>query len=98
ERVVCLDKFYSQQDPTYQTEIYRRLREGLTDAEKLRFDEAIELNSGCNLNSEKILCSYGSDLEDQPDVLRMKPFDLVISRSVIQEIYEPDKLFGAMND
>jgi SAM-dependent methyltransferase len=98
ERVVCLDKFYSKQDPTYQTEIYRRLREDLTDAEKLRFDEAIELNSGCNLNSEKILCFYGSDLEDQPDVLRMKPFDLVISRSVIQEIYDPDKLFGAMND
>jgi SAM-dependent methyltransferase len=96
-KVVCLDKFYSKRDEEHQIEIYRALRETLTAAEHPAFDEAISLNNGIKLNGEKIECIYGVDVENAAQLKNSQPFDLVISRGAIQDIYDPDAAFEAMD-
>lgn len=96
-RVVCVDKFYSRRDDKQQREIYRVLRKSLTTDEQRRFDEAIDLSNGILLNSAKLKCIYGVDVEDAEELFNSEPFDLIVSRSAIQEIYEPEAAFLAMD-
>jgi SAM-dependent methyltransferase len=96
-QVVCLDKFYSQRDQEQEREIYRALRETLNDDEKKRFDEAVDLSGGIKVNPEMLKCLYGSDVENSPDLTGAALFDLVISRGAIQDIYNPDAAFAAMD-
>ena len=96
-QVVCLDKFYSKRDQAHQQEIYQALRETLTTSEKPLFDEAINLSKGIELNPARIKCIYGVDVENAEELKSVEPFDLVISRGAIQDIYEPEAAFRAMN-
>ncbi len=95
-QVVCLDKFYSKRDMSHQLEIYQALREGLSEEEKRRFDSAVTLSSTVELNDEKVRCIYGVDVENASE-LQNEKFDLVVSRGAIQDIYEPDAAFIAMD-
>ena len=97
EKVVCLDKFYSKRDLEHQRLIYLALRETLPEGEQSRFDSAINLSDGVEINSEKIVCIYGTDVENSEEVVQLGPFDLVISRGAIQDIYEPKQAFEAMD-
>ena len=97
ERAVCLDKYYSKRDLGHQREIYRALRETLNDEQKKRFDEAVDLSTGIELNPEKVLCIYGTDVENAEQLFSMKPFDLAVSRGAIQDIYEPAAALAAMD-
>jgi hypothetical protein len=97
ERVVCLDKYYAIRNIEHQRQIYLALRETLSDGQKRRFDEAVELTNGINLNEDKVLCIYGSDVENAKPLFKMPPFDLAISRGAIQDIYNPDAAFAAMD-
>ena len=99
EQVVCIDKFYSARDAHYEVEIYRALRETLTEAARNHFDEAISLSNGFTPNPERLRCINGLGLERAVQDLAdfQKPFDLVISRAVIEEIFQPDALFKAID-
>lgn len=97
ERAVCLDKFYATRDQEQQRRIYAALRDTLTQDERKRFDEAIDLSNGLNLNAERLKCIYGVDVEDAPDLAQEDPFDLIVSRGAVQDIYEPDAAFAAMD-
>jgi hypothetical protein len=97
ERVVCLDKYYSKRDLGQQRQIYQALRDTLSDEEKQRFDTAIDLSTGIELNSDKVLCVYGTDVENANQLFEMPPFHLSISRGAIQDIYTPDAAFAAMD-
>lgn len=97
ERAVCLDKYYSKRDQEQQRQIYSALRETLSDKEKERFDEAINLETGIDLNPDKVLCIYGTDVENADQLFEMEKFDLAISRGAIQDIYNPDAAFAAMD-
>lgn len=97
-QAVCLDKFYATRDQDHQRRIYQALRDTLTEEEKVRFDEAIDLESAdLEMNPEKLKCIYGVDVEDAPDLARAEPFDLIVSRGAVQDIYEPDAAFAAMD-
>lgn len=97
ERVVCLDKFYSKRNLEHQREIYLALRETLEPEGRERFDTAINLSNGLDINPEKIVCIYGRDVENAAELAELGPFDLVISRGAIQDIYSPDAAFEAMD-
>jgi SAM-dependent methyltransferase len=98
EKVVCLDKYYSKRDPEQQRLIYLALRDSLDDdGQKQRFDEAIDLSTETELNPEKIQCIYGSDIENAKELAAIGPFDLVVSRGAIQDIYNPDAAFATMD-
>ncbi len=99
KQVVGIDKFYSARDEKYERDVYRALRDTLNDEERKRFDAAVNLNNGIALNEASLKRIYGVDLEQGIDELSdlQQPFDLVISRAVIEEIYQPDKLFEALD-
>ena len=63
-QVVCLDKFYSERNPDQQTRIYLELRKQLSPAEARLFDEAIKLENGIELNSERVRYIYGHGIEE----------------------------------
>jgi SAM-dependent methyltransferase len=97
EQVVCLDKFDSRRDVEHELKIYRALRETLSGEERGRFDEVIDLNGGTHLNPERLKCINGIQLETAIESLAelSKPFDLIISRAVLEEVYNSDSLFAA---
>ena len=97
ERAVCLDKYYSKRDLGHQREIYKALRETLDDEQKKRFDEAVDLSTGIELNPGKVLCIYGTDVENAEQLFSMQRFDLAVSRGAIQDIYEPAAALAAMD-
>jgi len=96
-RAVCLDKFYAKRDDSQQRYIYLALRETLSYEEQQRFDEAIDLTDGIELNPARLKCIYGSDVEATPELPETEAFDLTISRVAIQDIYNPDNAFTAMD-
>jgi SAM-dependent methyltransferase len=96
-RAVCLDKFYAKRDDEQQRKIYLALRETLSNEEQRRFDEAIDLTQGIELNPERLKLIYGCDVEATLELPEAEPFDLTISRAAIQDIYNPDNAFTAMD-
>jgi len=97
--VICLDKFYSRRDLAQQKEIYKALRSNLREEEKTRFDRAINLNSAIEIDSARLRCINGVALEAAAESLmgEGRPFDLIISRAVLEEIYESDLVFSVMH-
>jgi SAM-dependent methyltransferase len=96
-KVVCLDKFYSIRDLEKERRIYLELRQRLSTEQRKSFDEIVSLSKGIVIDPERLLCVYGVELEEfASDSSRpVGPFDIVVSRAVIEEIYEPDSLFQA---
>jgi hypothetical protein len=97
ERTVCLDKFYSTRDVEHQRRIYLALRETLTYEQQRRFDVAIDLTSGIELNPDKLKCIYGSDVMRTTELPESELFDLAISRAAIEEVYDPGPAFDAID-
>ncbi len=96
-QVVCLDKFYSKRDLEHQREIYEALRETLSDNQKQRFDQAVNLKVGVEINPAFVHCIYGFDVQNASELSEAAVFDLVVSRGAIQDIYEPEEAFRAMD-
>lgn len=97
ERVVCIDKFYSKQDPSQQHNIYTALREQMNEDERRRFDEAIDLTNGTKLNEEKLKAMYGTGIEDAGQAFEPGYFDIIISRGALQSVFEIDSAFSVMD-
>jgi hypothetical protein len=95
--VTCLDKFYSKRDNHQQRKIYQGLRQSLNLEQQRRFDNAVDLTSGTEIDARKLKCIYGFDVESCDDLNNTDLFDLVISRAVIQDIYDPRAAFAAMD-
>ena len=95
--VVCLDKFYSKRAPEQQYKIYQALREKLDDGSRHRFDEAINLSSGIEINPEKLRYICGTGIEKAEELFDPEIFDLIISNAVIEHLYNTDAAFAAMN-
>ncbi|HEY0376155.1 MAG TPA: methyltransferase domain-containing protein [Pyrinomonadaceae bacterium] len=96
-QVVCLDKFYSKRDQEQERKIYQALRETLGGDERRRFDEAVDLDAGIQTDPEKIRCIYGVDVQDSEELKNAEPFDFALSRGAIQDIFEPEPAFRAMD-
>src|SRR5215213_7106697 len=58
EKVVCLDKFYSERNVDQQTRIYQELRKQLKAVEVRVFDECITLDIGIYVNWERMPYIY----------------------------------------
>ena len=95
--VVCLDRFYSKRNPEHEREIYKALRERLSVEEQSRFDRAVNLSGNVEFNPEKLQSVYGVSLDGFADKLAGEKFDLILSCAVLEEIYDPDPVFAAMD-
>ena len=97
ERVVCIDKFYSKQDSSQQQSIYTAIRAQLSEEERRRFDEAVDLTDGIKLNENKLKAMYGTGIEDAGEAFEPGFFDIIISRGAIQSVFEVDSAFTVMD-
>ncbi|MFA5142609.1 MAG: methyltransferase domain-containing protein [Candidatus Omnitrophota bacterium] len=98
-RVVCVDRIYSARDRKKEFAVYSALRESLGGAEmKSRFDSALELDKGeCIFNDNKLVYIYGLDIGERGAALKEDSFDLIISRAVLEHIYNIDSAFDFMD-
>lgn len=99
DSVVCLDRFYSKRNPDHEKEIYTALRASLVAAERQHFDEAISLDGEIELNPQRLRSIYGDTIEGLADKFDGddRPFDLIVSCAVLEEIYDLNPAFAAMD-
>ena len=97
KQMVCLDKFHSKRDTEQQCQIYREIRTRLNDNERCIYDNIINLNGGINIHTEKLKYLYGIGIEEADKILEPGSFDLIISRAVIEHLYDPDAAFSVMD-
>ena len=98
-QVVCVDKFYSERDISRERALYAALRDRMSPAERQRFDEVLDIDDEITFNQNRLRCLNGVDLTAGGDILSAngEVFDIVISRAVIEEIYDPRKLFTVLD-
>ncbi len=97
-QVICLDKFYIKRKSEREYALYKALREQLEDNSKKYFDEAIDLNNGIEINLDKLKYIYGFGIEKARELFDFESFDLIISRAVLEHIYDIESAFSVMND
>jgi hypothetical protein len=97
QQVVCLDKFYSKRDTEQHYKIYHAIRAYLNDNEKHIYDSIINLNGGINIHTEKLNYIYGIGIEEADKILKPGSFNVIVSRAVIEHLYDPDTAFSVMN-
>lgn len=95
--VVCVDKFYSIRDQENERQIYAKQRERLQPEQRERFDRIVSLESEIRIDEQKLRCIYGCELPALAEQTNVGLFDLIVSRAVIEEIYDPRPLFEAAN-
>ncbi len=96
-QVVCIDKFYSLRDPDHERRVYLEMRRRLSSEQRRAFDEVISLDRGIEINQSRLRCIYGMELDQFANIAASEGelFDIVLSRAVIEEIYEPEPIFMA---
>src|SRR5258708_1577117 len=97
KQVVTMDKFYARRDSEQQRRIYLALREQFNEEQRRIYDRAIDLSSGIVFNEAMLKPIYGKGMEECGDVLEEGSFDFIISRVVIQEIFDTDRVFIGMD-
>jgi len=90
--VTCLDKFYSIKDKANEREVYRQMRNQLPHDQQSRFDRVIDLST-LDIDGKLLRCVYGTEMEKFAGESVGETFDIILSRAVIEEIYEPSPLF-----
>jgi SAM-dependent methyltransferase len=96
-QVVCVDRFIPLQDSEFHRALYRSLRDPLTDGEKWNYDAAIRITDSLQVNPARIQHLYGVDFAEAATTLGPQSFDWIVSNAVVQEIYDPDRAFRAMD-
>ncbi len=96
-QVVCIDKYYSKRDSANEREIYFEMRKRMSLLEQKEFDRVLDLEKGMEINPNRLLCVYGKDLDQYAAQLEREEdkFDIILSRAVIEEIYDPAPVFEA---
>ncbi len=96
-QIVCVDKFYSRRSSDQERQIYVALRERLNDQERERFDSAIHISDGIAFEDERLRIINGMDLQQAAASLTKDgaAFDLIISRAVVEEMFDPALVFRA---
>jgi len=94
---VSLDRFFPKRDQAQQLQIYRELRKHLNDRERSIYDGVIRLDGGFHMDPTKLLYLHGTGIEEAAKVLKDGPFDLIVSRAVMEHVADPDAAFSAMD-
>ena len=97
-RVVSADRFRSLRPPAEQVEVYRRLISSLNAAQRTRLELALNLRErDYTINSR--ICTYLTEapLESLYHHLAPSTFDLIVSRAVLEHIFDIDQALGTMD-
>ncbi len=96
-QVICLDRFYSDREPEKEIQIYKAIRERLTEEEKARFDSAVSFETGLSFNKERINYIHGIPFEETETIFEPESFDSIVSTAVLEHIYKPEKALVTMD-
>jgi len=96
-QVVCLDRFYSERNPEQQAKIYRAMRENFDEYDRARFDKAIRIEGDICLNGDTLKYLHGKGIEDAEEAFPRASFDFIISRAVLEHLYDCDAGFEVMD-
>jgi hypothetical protein len=97
-RAWAADKFESIHDLEHERQTYVEIRKQLTHGDqRKRFDDAVNLDGGLKFNPERISYAYGKGAQDVDQVVAAQSVDIVVSRGVLQEVYEIDKAWKAID-
>ncbi len=96
-RAWACDKFYSKHDREHEKKIYITLRQGLTEEQKRRFDDAVDLSGELKFNDERISYAYGVGAQDADTLVPPGSIDILVSRGVLQEVFEIDRAFAGID-
>jgi SAM-dependent methyltransferase len=98
QRVVCLDKFATVYDGAQQAAIYRALRERLQGDAARIFDATVQVGpDGTKYPSGALQPLTGVGIEDAVKKLGPQSVDLIVSRAVLEEVFEVERAFEAMH-
>jgi len=92
----AIDKFIPFQDTAYNRGLYVAIRNRLDAPARARVDSAVNLDGHVTLQEPALRYVYAKGVEDRP--FQPNSFDFVISHAVLEEIYDLDRAFGAMDE
>ena len=95
--VVAMDKFASVRDTDQQREIYAALLERMGPEERSRAAAAIDLGE-LRFDPKRLRAIEGIAVEDAAAHLADERFDLIVSRAVLEHLYDLDAAFAAMDE
>jgi SAM-dependent methyltransferase len=97
-QVVTVDKFASRRDTGQQGAIYAALVERLTDAERAELEGVVDLNGGVSFDANRLCVLEGVAVEETSAALGERgAFDLILSRAVLEHLYDPEAAFHEMD-
>ncbi len=97
QRVVCVDKFTTRRDQDQQRRIYEALLTRLDDRARASVADAICLSGPADFNTARLDPIEGVAVEEIADRFDPADFDLVVSRAVLEHLYDLDAAFAAMD-
>lgn len=97
ERVMTIDKFHVEGDRDRCRQVCLLLREHLNPQERTRFDAAVGVHRGVEVNPSVLARVSGIGIEQAVTSLGGARFDLILSRAVLQEVDDPDVAFTVMD-
>jgi SAM-dependent methyltransferase len=96
-QAVALDRFITTHDRAKNDRIYRALRERMESAERSVYDAVVSEQPHVQFSAERIQPVYNVGIERADEHFEPNSFDLIVSRAVLEEIYEIDRAFAAMD-
>lgn len=93
--VICLDKFYIERDLERELILYREMRKIFNN--KKYFDHFLDLKKEIKINKHRLNYIYGYGIDDSLTLFKKESFDLIISRAVLEHIYNIDEAFNVMD-
>ena len=97
-RVTTLDRFVTRRDAAQQAEIYRRLLDRLGEPERRRAESAVSFEAGeVKFDESRLQVIEGVGIESAASRLAGGSVDLIVSRAVLEHVYELGAAFEAMD-
>jgi SAM-dependent methyltransferase len=96
-RVAAIDRFVPFQDTPFHRSLYLALRGELDAPQKRRVDEAIRLEGPLSPNESRLVYIGEKGVEEAAAIFPPHSFNLIVSNAVIQELYDTDAAFRAMD-
>ena len=97
DRVVSVDKFATRRNEEQQRRIYEALLSRIDERGRTRAGQAVRLEDGVEFDPARIRAIEGVAVEETGDLFDPGTFDLIVSRAVLEHLYDLDAAFAAMD-
>jgi hypothetical protein len=94
--VTAVDRFVPLQTSEFHRHLYSTLRAALSHDAQQRFDEAIDVSAGIRLNPAR-MTYLNRGIEETDRLLRPASIDLIVSNAVLEEVFDIERMFAAID-